>query len=88
VVVLGIFSVLLLASAVICAFAASWNDLRLQRFRVRHKPRSAYLFVPLRWIDPALYTPDGDKYRRRAIALTFAIFVCGGLAMITLLFGW
>ncbi len=53
------------AAAAACAIGAWYLDLRLQAFRVRDKPPSNYLLVPVR-IRRDLYRPEAGPLVDRA----------------------
>lgn len=60
-------TLVLFAIAAGFAVAMHYFDRRMQHHRAPGAPETAFRWVPLRWRDPSLYTPEGEEYRRRAI---------------------
>jgi hypothetical protein len=71
----------LFAAATVCAICYWYLDRQLQTFRRANKPRSAYLFVPIR-LRRELYKPEGHHLVDRAWGLLVAIY---GLAIVGML---
>ena len=75
---LKIAGFLLFGAAAVCAGRYWHVDRQLQAFRLADRPRSAYLFVPVRW-RRELYRPEGHHLVDRAWRLLLAMY---GLAIV------
>lgn len=76
-----ILSAVLFVAAAVLAGIAYRADAMLQGYRAPSGPPSAYRLIPLRWMDPALYTAPGERYRLTAMRATQTMVVCflGGM---------
>lgn len=71
-----LFSPLLFVASVVLAVVMHRADAALQAYRDPAAPESGFRLVPIRWFNPALYTPEGERHRLMALRAWRAMILC------------